>query len=124
MLRAEELDCQEPECNGLDCPPGFEGVFGKNESVQSIGEFFVKEAQTHLLVSASNLQGDDCEVVTPWEENLIKARVSWDLGKVLGLRVSNEIAMIEALAKVPKCQDFVMPRRKGHPRMKKGDSKE
>ena len=81
-------------------------VFGKNESDQSVGEFFDKEPQTHLLVSTSNIQGEDCELVMPWEENLIDARFSWDLGKVLELKVSNEMAMIEALAKVLECQDF------------------
>ena len=102
-MRAKELGHEESECSGLNCPPGFEGVFGKNERDQSVGEFFYKEPQTHLLVSASNLQGEDCEVVTPWEENLIEARTSWDLGKGLGFKVTNEMAMIETLAKVPKC---------------------
>ena len=34
------------------------------------------------------------------EEDLVEAKVSWDVGEALGLRVSNKRAMIVALSKV------------------------
>ena len=62
-----------------------------------------KVSQTLLLESISFLQRDDNEVVVPFEEDLVEARVSWDLGKAMGLKVSNDKAMVAALAKVQKC---------------------
>ena len=59
------------------------------------------------------------EVVTPWEENLVQAHITWDIGRTLGLKVSNDMAMIKALARVPECQDFVILRKREHPRKKK-----
>ena len=41
--------------------------------------------------------------MVPFEEDLVEARVSWDLGKAMGLKVSNDKAMVAALAKVQKC---------------------
>ena len=59
--------------------------------------------------------------MVPNDEDLMEAQVSWDLGKVLGLQVSNERAMVGALAaKVQECQDFVLPRRRDRPRKNKG----
>ena len=36
----------------------------------------------------------------PNEEDLMEAQLAWDIGKVLGLRVSNEKAMIDVISKV------------------------
>lgn len=34
------------------------------------------------------------------EEDLVEMQVTWDLGKALELKISNEKAMIDALAKI------------------------
>ena len=49
----------------------------------------------------------------PFKEELVEAQNSWIVGKVLGLKVSNEMTMIEAISKIKDCQDFVLPRRRG-----------
>ena len=67
----------------------------------------------------SLLYKDDDKEVIPEEEDLVEARISWDVGKFLGLKVKNDKAMIDALAKVKECQDFVMPRKRGRPRKNK-----
>ena len=54
------------------------------------------------------------------EEDLVDAKVTWDVGKALGLQVSNERAMFEALSKVHEVQNFVLPRTRGRPRKNKG----
>ena len=59
----------------------------------------------------------------PIEDELVEAKVTWDIGKMLGCQVNNEEAMIKALAKVHDCQDFVLPRKRGRPRKNKGKSK-
>ena len=38
-----------------------------------------------------------------FEEELIEAKNSWNIGKALGFKVSNDLAMIEALSKVKEC---------------------
>ena len=57
------------------------------------------------------------------EDDLVETQVSWGLGKELGLKVGNEKAMIHALSKVREMQDFVLPRKRGRPRKKKGTDK-
>ena len=64
------------------------------------------------------------EEVMPNEEDLVDAQVSWDVGKALGLHVSNERTMFEALSKVYEVQDFVLPRKKDRPIKNKGRSKD
>lgn len=81
-----------------------------------------KGPQTPVVVSESNIQSDDIEVVTLWEESLVEARLTWDLRKTLGLKTSNELAVIEALAKGSKCLNFVIMRKWRRPRKKKGCS--
>ena len=54
----------------------------------------------------------------------MEAQVSWDIGKTLGLMVSNDKAMIAALAKVKDCQDFVIPRRRGRTRKAKNRNRD
>ena len=39
------------------------------------------------------------------------------------LKVSHEKAMVVALARVHECQDFVLPRRRGHPRKNEDHTK-
>ena len=102
----------------------------KNEIGQSFGESLCsfsntveKVSQTPMLESLSGIQSDDNEVQVPCEEDLVGARISWDIGKTLGLKVSNENAMFDALAKVQECQDFVMPRKRGRPRKNKDSTK-
>ena len=99
-----------------------------NEADQSYGESHCsmsnsikKVSQPALLDSESILQREDNEDMVSNDEDLMEAQVSWDLGKVLGLQVSNERAMVSALAaKVQECQDFVLPRRRDRPRKNKG----
>ena len=52
----------------------------------------------------------------PNDENLVEARVTWDLGKTLGLKGSNEKSIIDALAKIQECQDYILPKKRGRPR--------
>ena len=47
-----------------------------------------------------------------FEEELIEAKNSWNIGKALGFKVSNDLAMIEALSKVKECQDFSLHRKR------------
>ena len=58
--------------------------------------------------------------MVPFEEDLVEAQISWDIGKALEFKVSNENAMIDALFKVKNCQHFSLLRRKGCPRKNKG----
>ena len=41
----------------------------------------------------------------PTEEELVEAQITWDIGKMLGLQVSNENAVIAALSKMHEVQD-------------------
>ena len=96
------------------------------EEEQSIGEShgsfsnsIEKIPKTPLLESLSILNRDVNEDVILDEEDLVEAWVSWKVGKVLELKISNDKAMIDALAKVKECQDFVLPRKRGRPRKNK-----
>ena len=53
----------------------------------------------------------------------MEVKISWDVGKTLELQVSNEGAMIAALAKVQEIQDFTLLRKRGRPRKNKSKSK-
>ena len=53
-----------------------------------------------MLESLSILNRDVNEDVILDEEDLVEAWVSWKVGKVLELKISNDKAMIDALAKV------------------------
>ena len=77
------------------------------EEEQSIGEShgsfsnsIEKIPKTPLLESLSILNRDVNEDVILDEEDLVEAWVSWKVGKVLELKISNDKAMIDALAKV------------------------
>ena len=59
----------------------------------------------------------------PIEDELVEAKVTWDIGKTLGCQVNNEEAIIKALTKVHNCQDFILPRKRGLPRKNKEKSK-
>ena len=83
-----------------------------------------KVPQTPELESSSSRLNDDLESVVSCEEDLVEARITWDIGKTLGCKVSNEKAMICALAKLPEYQDFVLPRKRSRPRKNKCRSKD
>ena len=93
------------------------------ESHGSFSSSVEKVPQTLVIDLISFTQREDNEVVVPLEEDLVEARVSWDIGKALGLKVGNDKAMVVALAKVQECQDFVLQRRRDHPRKNKGQTK-
>ena len=102
-----------------------------SESNQSLGESHGSFSdpveivpQTMEEEAVSFLEEDDIETEVLWEERLVEARVSWDLAKTLGLSVSNEKAMVAAIAKVQDCQDFILPRRRGHPRKAKNRNRD
>lgn len=40
----------------------------------------------------------DYGVVVPSDEDLVEARISWDMGKMMGFKISNDLAMVAALA--------------------------
>ena len=132
----------EPTDSKLDCPLDFEGIIGetglsKRDHLQGMlvdnmegdnsakkgidfdqcdGESFVsveKVPQTPLFDFNSNRRWGDYGAVIPFEEDLMEARISWDVGKILGLKVSNEKTMVTSLSKVHECQDFVFPKKKG-----------
>ena len=60
------------------------------------------------------------EYEVPDEEGLVEAQITWEIGKALGCSTSNKKAMIEAIAKVPECKDFVLPRKRGRSKNIKG----
>ena len=76
--------------------------------------------KTSLLNLDSNLQSGAIEIVLPFEEELVEAQNVWNIGKALGISVSNELAAIEAISKVKECQDFFLPRRRGRGKKNKG----
>ena len=53
----------------------------------------------------------------------MEAKITWDICKSFEFKVSNELAMIEAIAKVKDCQDFSLPKKRGRPKKNKGCSK-
>ena len=79
--------------------------------------------QTPLVESNLNRHGEIEEFVMPIEDELVEAKVIWDIGKTLGCQVNNEEVMSKALATVHDCQDFVLPRKRGRPKKNKGKSK-
>ena len=96
----------------------------ETNSPQNLGESqrsssFEIIPQTQLLEPLATGQYEDDEGVLPAEDDLVETQITWDVGKLLGLHVNNEKAMLAALAKVDDCQDFVLPRRRGRPRKKK-----
>ena len=79
-----------------------------------------KVPEASLLESDSNFLYGVIEIVLPFDEEFVEAQNSWNIGKALGLKVGNEVAMIEALSKVKECQDFSLQRRRGRPKKNKG----
>ena len=51
----------------------------------------------------------------PDEEDLVEAQVTWEIEKEMGLRVSDEGAMLKSLSKVKEAQDFYVTRKRGRP---------
>ena len=61
----------------------------------------------------------------PNEDDLVEAKITWDLGKELGLQVSDERALLKALSKVQEVQDFSdKRRRRRRPKKQKGQTKD
>ena len=108
----ENFECENSLEEGNEADQSF------RESHGSFSNLVEKVPETPMLESISILKRDDNEVVEPIKEDLVE--VSWDVGKILWLKVSNEKAMIAALAKVQECQDFVLLRRRGCPNKNKG----
>ena len=86
------------------------------EDSYSVSASLEKVPQTPVFESELAEHIDEIEEDLTDGENLVEARVTWDLGKALGLRGSNEKSIIDALAKMHDCQDLVLPRRRGRPR--------
>ena len=82
-----------------------------------------KRCPKPLGETVSSMQRYVNEVKVPCEEDLVEAQITWEIRKVLGCTVSNEKAVIEALTKIPECQDFIMPRKRGQLKKNKGQSK-
>ena len=96
----------------------------RDSSPYSTSSSVDKVPQTPCFESESPLHKDVVENVVAYEEDLVETQITWDVGKTLGLRVSDDRAMVAALAKVQELQDFVLPRRRGRPRKNKGKSKD
>ena len=62
--------------------------------------------------------------MVPDEDDLVEAQITWDIGKELGLQVSNDRAMLKALSKVQQLQDFSVKRRRGRSKKQKDRSKD
>ena len=88
-------------------------------SLGSSSELAAMVSQTPLSGTDPTLLSGAIEIVLPFEEELVEAQKSWNIGKDLGLKVSNEVAMVDALAKIKECQDFSLPRKRGRQRKKK-----
>ena len=58
----------------------------------------------------------------PFEEEHVEAQNTWNIGKTLGFKVSNELAMIDYLSKIKECHVFTLPRKRGRRRKNKGGS--
>ena len=75
------------------------------------------------LCSVFVIEREEVKDVVPNEEDLVETQITWDGGKTLGLQMSDDRAMIIALAKVWELQDFVLPKKRGRPKKNKGRSK-
>ena len=53
----------------------------------------------------------------------METQITLDVGKTLGLQVSDDSAMLATLAKVRELQDFVLPKKRGRTKKNKGCSK-
>ena len=136
---------EESEAKSPECPPAFEdthGLYGTSaletcprpslgiaegeseveESIeieQNDGYFVEEVPQTPIFDPVSSVQIGDIEMEKDGEEELVETQITWDSGKTLGLIASNERAVIKALTKVPGCQDFTIPRKRGRPKKNK-----
>ena len=99
---------------------GIEASHSSNVSFGSCSNSTEIVPLTPVFKSSSKFQSGVIEVVLPFEEELAESQNSWNIGKAIGLKVSNELAMIDTLSKVKERQDFTVPRRRGCPRKNKG----
>ena len=135
--------------SSLEAPPGFEVPYGRrgksnteqeqrtssnfDEGVIEVeeseeiekngGESDEEVPQTPQFDSMPSRQWYINEVERPRDEDPMEAPTTWEVGKLLGCSANNEKAVIEALAKIPECQDFIMPRKRGRPKKNKGKTK-
>ena len=66
-----------------------------------LNSFSIEEVpQTPIFESEFLFLWEGIEDIVPNNEDLVEVKISWDVGKTLGLQVSDEGAMIAALAKV------------------------
>ena len=98
-------------------------VEDSEEIEENDGESAGKVPQTPQYDSMQSRQRYFNEVERPCDEDLVEAPITWEVGKLLGCSANNEKAVIEALAKIPECQDFIMPRKRGRPKKNKGKTK-
>ena len=104
---SSEVHTQIKAMGSLDCGNSLQNG---NETDESLGVFhgfspdsIEKVPQTLLFESGPIVQSGIIEIVLPFEEKLVEAQKSWNIGKAWRITVSNELAMIDALAKVKEC---------------------
>ena len=102
-----------------DLEKRIEGDQSSGDSHGSTPRSVEEVPQTPVLESNSIRLYDDLDCGMPNEEDLVEAKIAWEVGKTLEYEVSNKEAMICALAKLPENQDFVLPRKRGRPRKNK-----
>ena len=117
-----EVGLEEPMSSGPEYPPSFEDFIGidgplncthrngsskekhdsenalkeRNEASKCFGEslgLVDKVPQTPLFDSSPYCQKDDYDIEMPLEEDLVEARITWEVGKMLGCEVNNDKAM-------------------------------
>ena len=76
-------------------------------------EFVELVSQSPLSVTNQVIQGGEIEIVLPFGEELVEAQHTWNIAKAMGLKVSNELEVIDYLSKIKEHQDFTLPRKRG-----------
>ena len=77
--------------------------------------------QSPLSVIEQDIQGGEIKIVLPFEEELVEVQNMWNIAKVMGLKTSNELVVIDYLSKIKDCKDFTLPRKRGCRKKNKGD---
>ena len=82
-------------------------LVNRNQVDQSSGEDLYsssnlkeKVPETPDVETVSFIHDEGFVDEVPCDGDLVEAQITWDLGEVMGLKVSNELAMIDALIKV------------------------
>ena len=85
--------------------------FQRSSGDQSCHTFSIEVVpQTPVFESGKNCQEGVIEIVLPFEERLMEAQITRDIGACLGITTSNEVAMLTALSKIREGQDFALPK--------------